>query len=399
MGAVVFLIVLILFPFIEKQIKIFPDLKLYGAESIPERPHLTFKTWFNGKYSINAEKRLNHKIGFRALCVKLIHQLKFFLFKDIQGNSKTRLTLGQNNWIYETAYIEDAINPDVITEQERSCFVADLKKLQDELGRRGILFVLAISPSKVSIIPDYLPEPIKKQILTAPKSNYELLIPELRANGVRVADGNALFKMLRNKVDFLFPPGGTHWSYNGSFYFCQYLLEMLRPELPGRIILPKLLGTQYMLPKEWDKDIGNLLNLLCCKTLKIKLPYPEIHVDALPMAQRPDMLFIGDSFGHQIMDWINQFKAAAKVDFLYYYKRHFDFPPRDIPGYFLEQIAYYGKAVTPETMDWERLVLSKDIVVLESNEIWLKAKGWGFAHDALKFLNTPGLAHVTPTIQ
>ena len=384
MGAVVFIVLLIFLPYIQNQKKIFPQDKLYGAEITVKRPSLSFKTWFSGKYSTDFEQWNAYNIGFRSLCVKVIHQIKFLLFKDIEGNSRTLLTLGQHDWLYETSYIDEAINPEIITEQEREFFVSDLKKLQDELHKLGILFVLAISPSKVSIIPDYLPESIKKQIDNSKKSNYELLIPELRAKGVRVADGNALFKKLRTGMDFLFPPGGTHWSYNGSFYFCRYLLEMLKSELPHRIIMPELLEAKLMLPQGTDNDIAKLLNLFFYTADKIKLPYPDIYVDALPIAQRPDILVIGDSFGLAIMDWMNQFKVGNKIDFLYYNNRHFDYPPSDIPGYFLDQKLYYGEAITPETMDWNTLLLSKDIVILEINEYWLKAKGWGFVDNALE---------------
>ncbi len=385
---IVFFILLLVSPVIQYQMPFFPQVQLYGVETPPSRPDFTLASWRTGKYAAETERWLARNIGFRGGCIKLLNQCNLLLFNDIQGNSATPLTLGQDGWVYETAYIDDAVNPDLLSESDRYGFIKKLKRTQDILEQRGVIFALAISPSKVSIIPDYLPDAVKARIKKAGKTNYETLIPELMAADICVIDGTALFKSLRGRVDFLFSPGGTHWSYNGSYYFSRYLLAQLARKLPDRIVLPQIDKVIYTLPQEADKDIANLMNLLFCKALAQKLPYPQIRVAPLPMDQRPDMLFIGDSFTHQIMDWMNQFKAARKIDFLYYNKRRFNYPPQDIPGYFLKQILYYGEAVTPDTMDWQTLVFSKDAVVLEINEVLLKDKGWGFIDGLLNALNT-----------
>jgi hypothetical protein len=42
-----------------------------------------------------------------------------------------------------------------------------------------------------------------------------------------------------------------------------------------------------------------------------------------------------------------------------------------------------------KSLDWQRVLLNKDAVILEVNEIFLQRAGWGFVQSALSALGAP----------
>jgi len=380
----IFMVIFISMPLIQRSSRIFPLVRLSGAEVKPKRPELSIKSWFNGEYANSVETYFAFKVGFRGLCVRIIHQINFFLFKDIEGNSKTSITLGKDGWLYETGYVNHYICSRVMYDEEIEFFLSDLESLKEELSKLGIVFVVVISPSKAEIVEEYLPDRVKKKALRSRANNYKVLIPKLHDRGILVADAHELFMQLRKSEPYLFPRGGTHWSYYGSFLFCRKLLETIKPKMPEKIVVPNLSATKVLPAMFTDRDLVNLLNLLFCNSFSGKMPYPEITVDALPMEKRPNLLLVGDSFAFTLIDSLNQSKAINKMDLLYYNNRYFDYPAEDIEGYSLPHHKYKGTSVDHKNMDWGKLLFSKDIVILEMNEILLNAKGWGFVQDALK---------------
>lgn len=382
----ILLVLLMALPYIQRVNRPFKESLLAGAEIAPARPILSWANWFNASFAPASEKYMTYKIGFRGHGIKLRNQVNTTLFRRATGTFGTPVTLGRDGWIYETEYVNRYVDRTGMEAERRARFAADLAALQDELERCGIVFALVITPSKAEIIPEHLPGRLVARRRTTPNA-YEQLLPELAQAGVRVMDAHAWFaaEHARGAAD-LFPRGGTHWSYDAAFRFCRHMLAQLQPLMPQRLRVPALAAGARRPAQGTDRDLALLLNVFVCPAREDLLPYPDFAGDALPMAQRPGILLVGDSFAFTIVDALNRARAGAETDLLYYFKRVYNYPAADIPTYLVSHQDYVGPPLEDGAVDWERYLLSKELVLLEINEIMLPEESWGFVPAALAFL-------------
>ena len=386
----ILLVLLMAMPYIQRVNRLFPESPLWGSEPPPPRPVLSVTNWFNGSFSPASERYMAYKIGFRGHGVKLQNQINYSLFRRATGTKGTPITLGREGWIYETEYVKRYVSRAGMHAADRARFVADVKALQQALQKRGILFALVIAPSKAEIIPDYLPAAIiaEREARQAPNA-YELLIKPLQKSGIRVIDGHAYFKELHEQgVPDLFPRGGTHWSYAGCFRFARHLIEQLQPALPDALRLPELSEGPRLPAQGTDRDLASILNLFVCDARDDLLPYPDMVGEPLPMAQRPDILLVGDSFVFTLCDALNRARVARQTDLLYYFRRIYNYPTEDVERYLLNHVSYAGPVLHPNEFDWERYLMNRELVLLEINEIMLPDGGGGFVPHALAYLRS-----------
>lgn len=386
----ILLVLLMAAPFIQRTHRFFPEIKLHGVETPPPRPVLSVRSWFDGAYAPAAEAYLGFRIGGRALAVKLHNQIRYSLFRSVAGSSGTRITLGTNGWLYETEYVNKYLDRTGMDPPGGAGFVGNLRALQDELEKRGIVFALVVTPSKPEIVPEHLPNRVvaRRAGNVAPNA-YETLVPALKRAGVRVVDGHAYFKTLHAEgTPDLFARGGTHWTYAACFGFCRHLLETLQPLLPDRIRVPDLTDGARQQAQGTDRDLADLLNLFSCSPRHDQLPYPDFVGAALPMQERPDLLMVGDSFSFTMCDALNRARAIAGMDVLYYFKTLYAYPAEDIDTYFIRHTHLRSPPIDINQVDWRRFLLNKEIVLLEINEILLPEESWGFVDAALAFLRT-----------
>ena len=384
--AVIFVILAAL-PFIQKGTKLFPTFPLHGRETRVKKPEWTLTTILNGSAARQFEEYFSQKVGFRGCVVRAVNQFHFSVFGRITGNMGTPVVLGNDNWLYEKAYVKNYSRAFGINNRSRLAFVEGLKQLQDKLEERGIAFVLVISPSKPEIYPEHLPEKYQGRVIKEPsKRAYLMTRPELAAAGVNVFDVRFLFEQLKPSTPFLFPKTGTHWSYYGSFLACQAMLDNLNETQGLSVPIPKLADVVMESPLGTDTDLLNILNLLWFGSDKNLQPYPKVTVSAAAMPNRLNVLVVGDSFSFTLIDSLNLSRATKRVDLLYYFKRHYCYPMTDTPGYMSDHVGADAGPIDRSKLDWEALLLSKDLVILEVNEIMLASCGWGFINSAIAAL-------------
>ena len=83
---------------------------------------------------------------------------------------------------------------------------------------------------------------------------------------------------------------------------------------------------------------------------------------------------------------MNQARLFDSTQLLYYNRRLYTFPGMDVP-FDYNRVA--NRPVDSKSLDWQRVLLDKDAVILEVNEIFLQRAGWGFVQSALSALGAP----------
>jgi hypothetical protein len=372
--AVIIFIVIIL---VQTHLRPIRDMILSGAEqkAIPGIP--TFSDIMSGKFQSGIEMWLKQNIGFRGTLVKTDNQINFSLFNEFSRSHPRKIILGKNKQLFEEPYI-DAFNKKNITDASAlEKQAAALRQLQDKLKARNVSFLLILSPSKATIYSEAIPDKYVLAHAAAIKDNYQILLPMLKQHGVNVLDGRELFlEMKKNGTPELFPSSGSHWSLYGGYLYGTKLIERMEQLLGRRLVhmpVKKLITSGE--PIGLDKDIARLSNILFTRSLFTEYIYPETSPVALTGSYRPDMLLIGTSFCWNIIPYLEANRIFSRLDFYYYFNTDHSFP---------------GKQRAPidrNRINWNRDVFTKDIILIEINEIALKETGFGFLEAALHELN------------
>ena len=151
--------------------------------------------------------------------------------RDPDGYRGTdHVIIGKNGCLYENGYINEYLGYAQkyvnVTDEQLISRVKVLKEIQEELALRGIAFCVAISPSKASAMPDYIPDWYIAQ--NKPISNdyvrpYVRFVKFLKENGVYFIDSSSLYKSLG--MTNTFPKTGIHWNRLAAFETCVAIID------------------------------------------------------------------------------------------------------------------------------------------------------------------------------
>lgn len=389
LGLSITLAFLLALPFLQKTTHVFPRVVLTGSETAVAKPNWSLRSWFSGEATRQFEAYFAKKIGFRGLFVKALNQFNFSVFGEITGNKGTAVLQGKDHWLYEKEYVRhytERVGMDPLAMIE---FVDALKKLQDGLAKHGIAFLLVISPSKAEVYPEFLPEGISAPSpSTAGKNAYEITAPQLSRRGVHHVDAFDLFRQWKPHSEPLYARTGTHWNYYGAALVAREALRRITLTSGPSIPLPEIASVNYAQPIGTDEDLELLLNLLWIVPRGKRLtPYPVVETDAVPMNERRNVLLVGDSFSFTLIDALNISRVARTMDLFYYFKRTYSYAGQDEPELPRSHVEADVGPIDYASIDWQRFLFSKDIVILEMNQILIPERGWGFIDAALQALD------------
>lgn len=369
-AANLFIILIVL----QTHLKPFKDMILSGAEKKEAIQKPSLSDIFKGKFQISVEQWLKQNIGFRGFFVKLDNQINYSMFSEFSRNHPRKIILGKNKYLYEEPYIDsyNRINPIPLKDLEDTA--ASLKMLQDRLLKRNVRILLMITPSKATIYPEYIPERYILRDNLSTQDNYETLLPILKKNGIHFIDGRQMFLDLKHEsVPNLFTTSGSHWSLYGGYLFTARLMERIEQLLGKRLVHIKCRRViPSREPIELDKDIARLGNILFTRALFTEYIYPETYPDAPAGSYRPNILMVGTSFCWNIIPYLESSRVFSRFDFYYYFNTDYTYPGK------------IQRHIDRDRVDWEREIFTRDIILIETNEISLSECGFGFIETALQ---------------
>lgn len=199
-------------------------------------------------------------------------------------------------------------------------WVSKLGELQRLCRERGLPFVFVITPSKVSLCPEWVPDRWKMRARPG-ATPYEQLVPLLKKHGITFVDGVALAREGAAMGSFKsspFPPGGIHWTHEAALPAVNEILRKLGEQ--GLEVSPLAVESLTIVqsPTDIDTDIANLMNF----AWPWKYPTSEIKIAPRKEGARYTLAAVGGSFGYHIaslLGWSNQF---SEIDWFFYLKLH-----------------------------------------------------------------------------
>lgn len=359
----IFLLILLVIPFLQETFNYFKERPLAGAITAAENKYFSLKSWFSGEYQVNKEKYLNESFGFRKTFVRLNNQVSFSLFHVANAKS---VIVGKNNYLYEEAYIKTYLGEDYIGKDSILHRMQKLKFISDTLTKLNKNIILVFAAGKGTFYPEYFPDEYRKQKTV---SNYELYVNYAKSLKLNYIDFNEYFKENKNTSKYpLYPKYGIHWSYYGACLaadsIIKYIEKLRNIDMPH--IFWKKINMDYA--NEADYDIGYGLNLLF-KLKRDKMAYPLLHYESDSGKTKPSVIVISDSF-YWILFNFGISNCFSKSHFWYYNKQVY---PES-----------YKKPLETGQLNLIEEINKHDVIIIMASEINLINVGWGFIEQAYK---------------
>lgn len=333
---------------------------LYGVFSKQQAPEFQWSALLDGSFQNKFGEYFNNSFNLRPIMIKLNNQFYYDVFAKSYMYDNV-IVVGKRRWLYEEAYIrfhENIANQTPIGHIER--YAKQLRALQDILAKRGVTFLLLISPSKATTYPEYIPDQFRWHGRPGPL-NQQMLMPLLDKCGVNYYDAQAAMLSWRNKAPAtLFCQGGTHWNDLGAVYALQGMLAKLERLSGKKLTRLRLDGVDVDdKPMGFDRDLAELLNLYY---QPYDFPSPHPRVTPLRDAQTfvGDLALVGGSFNWIALNLLHKYGVFKSMDFYYYFRtsfRHYQAGREPDPQ----------TKIDVWTMDWNKRIFNKDFVIVEMN--------------------------------
>jgi alginate O-acetyltransferase complex protein AlgJ len=366
----------ICFPLVQMLLRIIPENTLTGVQKLETKPEISIHDWLTGNFQTKCDTWFRQNFGLRDSLIRINNQIYYSCFQEITNN---QIIAGKNNQLYSTPYVLwyrklPPFTPIPVDSLELK--VKEISELQNLLKRKGIYFLVLITPSITSIYPEYIPDRYKENKVFD-GTNYDNFIPLLNKYQIYYLDTNKLLLLEKKKNSYpFFPRGGIHWNQLGCFIATNAFIKKLQ-DLTGKDIQP-INCTKITIDKKplgSDKDLVELLNLVKTPTNYI-VPHLNLSTEPNDKYVKFNILFEGGSFTFGMLDILYNNSIFKKMSFYFYYHDKYSYPQDGTNG-----------VIDKNIIDWERDIFKNDIIILELNQFAINANmGSGFIQDAIREL-------------
>jgi hypothetical protein len=321
-------------------------------------PAFSWPEFFEGRFQTQLEAWLEQELSFKPAMVRTDNTINLLAFGDISAHTRIPIILGKEDTLFETNYVN---NTNGVSDQKgdpppKSAY--PLEESVRRLGRAGrafraldIDFVVLFYPSKGWIWRDRLPNryllPDGEMVAA---EGYQRLLTLLRAQGLTVIDGAAVFGALQSEpASFpLYNRGGTHWTDAGA---CEVARVLTQAISQGRSELRCALGASEI-AHATDADLSELINVWSNRQFLDDIPSvrPTLSqpIDGGPLGT----LIIGTSFAEHLTRLLRQAGVFGDVNRRQYYRHN------NAPGVRWDRELAGRKLVIFEQWQWSYLTVN-----------------------------------------
>lgn len=357
-----------------------PDWKPAGAEAPIYRPSLSLSTWFSGSFSSSFEQWITHKFGIRGFAIRLAHQIKWSIFRELPSPGATKIDIGNDNWLYEHTYVSHYVKRRPMAQTQIEQFVIRLKTLEEKLKKKNIPLIICIAPSKATIYPEHLPyylHPNLEYSKRTPAS--DMLIDSLRKANIPTVYCKEELLAIKDTSPLLFPKNGTHWNAYAAQFCFQKIWDLAKKSNPNLPQIPQIIGHKDMPPLIPDKDLSALYNMYIYPYREKSVPYPILTTSAQLENGSIKILGIGDSFSFQLADAMGRLGIISQFRLLFYNSSEYLYnwtsgekPTFNKPELFLMRLIPQNEKTIDKYID------NYDLVLIEFTEIFARECAWNF---------------------
>jgi len=323
----------------------------------PERPQLSFATWWRGDFQRGVESWFGDRVEPRGRIVRLTNEVYYRLFAKSYMYNRT-IVVGREGHLYELGYLKAYCrSADRLGRGGSASLLAKLSEVLPMLERSDRWLLFLLTPSKPVIMPEFLPRGVCDG-LPASLAERARFLTSLRSAGIPVIDGPGVTQTMKVSDPLPpFPRGGTHWSRLVGARVSTTVMEAAKRR-SGRDM-----GQLSVDPPRWnaaptgaDIDLARLLNLW---RPPLDYPAPSVAWRCGPTAAGRDtrLVAVGGSFLEQVLEPIAACALFGRIDYYNYYDKW----RREWPG---RRILPVDRAA----IRWQEELSRPTVVLLELNE-------------------------------
>ncbi len=367
-GLLVIFFAVLLSPFLQQNLQVFHSGMLYGFYPNAPDTRFSFAKWWSGTYRDEKSKYLNDNVGFRPDMVRLNNQVNYSLCGAIHTG---RIVEGLDQYLYVSVYTDGYYGRDFIGYDSIIHQLTKLKAIQDTLQRLGKTLILAYSPSKEFVYPEYIPLYLRSPARTV--TNFDAMIHTGDSLGINQVDFNSWFCAMKNKTsEAIYARQGIHWTIYGSYLAADSLARAIERLRNIHMPHPVWTKTEHSTTPKWgDNDVAQTLNLIFPITTEV-FTYPQVTYPLDKSMVKPNVIYIGDSF---FMAWIAQGEMDNMNNEwqLWYYCKG------------VMNSSHRENGITMEGYDWTGALKSADCIVIMYTTGNLPELGDGFIERAYNY--------------
>ena len=195
-------------PLLQFSFSVVSENKLKGEYTLNEKPKIdSFLTeWKQGVYQSKYSNYFNDAFGFRPFFVRVFNQKDFVLFDKIHN---VDVVQGKNNVFFDSRYISTLLGNDYLGNNEIKKRLKEVEKAKNFLNKQNKQLLLVLAPNKARYYQESIPDSFK----IIGKTNYDVLINELKHSDVDYIDFNQWTLNQKNKHEAsLISKYGIHWT-------------------------------------------------------------------------------------------------------------------------------------------------------------------------------------------
>lgn len=362
---------LLLLPWAQTRFPLAEEPRLFGIfekAAFPDVKYFTWKRWFAGAFQDKVSAQVNDNLGFRPTLIRINNQYDFSLFRIIHAEG---FIAGKDGFLYEEDYIHEYTGNYFIGKPAIDKKIRRLKRVQEELQRRGLCLLFVIEPGKASFFPEHIPARYHPERRTL--TNMDYMIHRLDDWKVNYIDLNKWYLAMKDTSRYkLFPEYGMHWSIYSVALVADSLARYLRERCDARIpsFAVERIDVSDTL-RYSDRDIADMLNLVFPLT-KVTAQYPVIRFDTAQPSLR--VIAVADSyFNNLFYDYAPH--LFANTEYWYY-----------------NSTLYYKNSYGDTKVDHSNLAETFrdfDVILLMTSEINAHCGFWNFVDQAYEALFPP----------
>lgn len=308
---------------IQEHFKIFEEKKLYGKVVEVEMPEFTMENYVTGSCQRQLESYISNNFGFRPGIVRLYNQYVWDFYRKFYVDDVVR---GKDDWLYYKQNVNDYYNTEMYRWQDtpqdaRERYDQEVElmiKLRGILKEYGKEFFVFMAPEKGFVYSEYLPDRAFDTIAINARKYYSHKFDSVNFPYIEMTEW---FLQMKDTVSYpIFPQLGAHWNFScvyaadSLFHFMADLKGIKLPEIE----IGELRKTDYS-QRNHDNDLASLLNLLRPIDDKKNILYDaDVTVVSDSTCEKPNVLFIGNSFLWRIKDYVPLDQVFNNWDFWFY---------------------------------------------------------------------------------
>lgn len=339
------------------------SMKLYGVSNNMEFPKYNFEDIWYGKYQSDLDMYYKNNFPLRPYLVKLNNQMLY----DIGANINDNIIVGKDGWLFTTEYVWSSYAN--ISEDNKKLYAEyahKIKLLEEKLEKADKELVYIITPSKVELYSEFLPNRYNLLRMDRPNllNNYDYLAECLQKENVRFIDMTKFLSDF-NSPYLYFSKTGIHWNY--------YAAAICAAEIVGRTDYcdrPQIMVQKSDVPMGTEQDVYLLSNII--KGIEdetyysVSVDYPNIKD-----TERKNVLEMGTSFSGELAAAFRENGACIWNEYTRY-------------QYFTNKYFYKGSVYVDESGNFNNneeilpVVQEADIILIENNNSYIPESHFKF---------------------